>query len=117
MERDPVYQNDFELAFITGLRISELIARQWGDIDWRRRTVTVHRARVRRESKVTTTAVIREVELHRRALDALRRQKALSLLESCPSPLLQLRAFPVRSADAPSQPSPAADSLKSLIMR
>ncbi|MBM4201968.1 MAG: site-specific integrase, partial [Gammaproteobacteria bacterium] len=80
MERDPVYQNYFELAFFTGLRTSELIALQWGDVDWRRRTVTVQRARVRRERKVTKTAVIREVELHSRALDALRRQKALTFL-------------------------------------
>jgi integrase len=80
MERNPIYHNYFELAFFTGLRTSELIALKWGDIDWQRRTLTVQRAKVRRELKGTKTAVVREVELHSRALDALQRQKALTFL-------------------------------------
>lgn len=76
----PVWRNYFELAFFTGLRTSELLALEWGDIDWRRRTMTVRRARVRRETKSTKTATIRTVELTTRAVEALRRQKEYTFL-------------------------------------
>lgn len=75
-ERHPTWRNYFELAFFTGLRTSELIALEWGDIDWRARTMTVQRARVMQETKTTKTATVRRIELNTRALAALHRQKA-----------------------------------------
>lgn len=36
--------NLFQFAFWTGMRTSELIALQWGDIDWHRGTVEIDQA-------------------------------------------------------------------------
>ena len=80
MSRHPTWQNYFELAFFSGLRTSELIALEWGDIDWRAATLTVRRARVRRETKSTKTATVRHVALMSRAVAALTRQKAQTFL-------------------------------------
>jgi integrase len=76
----PQIGNYFEFAFMTGLRTSELIALRWGDVDWNRSTVTVRRARVRFREKTTKTAKPRDVDLNGRALDALRRQKAITFM-------------------------------------
>lgn len=78
---DERWLNYFETAFFTGLRTSELIALKWTDIDCQRKTVTVQRAKVRFEIKSTKTAAVREVELHARALTALQRQKAATMLQ------------------------------------
>jgi integrase len=68
--------NYFEFAFFTGMRTSELIALKWSDIEWKRRTATVQRAKVRQEIKNTTkTNVRRDVELNSRALIAIERQR------------------------------------------
>jgi len=72
----PAIWNYFEFAFMTGMRTSELIALRWGDIDWKRATITVKRARVRFREKVTKSSTIRTVNLNARALAALERQKA-----------------------------------------
>jgi integrase len=73
----------FEFAFFTGMRTSELIALQWADIDWTRRTATVQRAKVRHEIKHTTkTSVRRDVELNSRALAALERQRKYTQLKA-----------------------------------
>jgi integrase len=65
----------FTFAFHTGMRPSELIALQWGDVDWRASTIRVQRARVDWEEKGTKTNTVRDVDLSEAALDALRRQK------------------------------------------
>jgi len=70
----------FEFAFFSGLRTSELVGLQWGDIDWRRNLVRVQRARVRHQIKITKTGAIRDVELNARALAALQRQRAKTQL-------------------------------------
>jgi integrase len=73
--------NYCEFAFFTGLRTSELIALQWGDIDWTQQTVQVRRALVVKQLKRPKTRQgKRTVELLGRALKALQRQKAHTIL-------------------------------------
>lgn len=78
----PAWLNYFEVAFFTGLRSSELIGLQWGDIDFRRGLMRIQRARVRHQMKITKTGSIRDVELNSRALAALKRQRAKTQLKS-----------------------------------
>ncbi|MBX3652048.1 MAG: site-specific integrase [Burkholderiales bacterium] len=73
--------NLFEFAFWTGLRTSELIALEWGDVDWRKGVVHVRRASVRKRTKQTKTAAgERTVMLFPPAVAALQRQKAFTFL-------------------------------------
>ena len=68
--------NLFQFAFWTGLRTSELIALEWGDIDSVRGVIWVRRAKVRGELKPPKTeAGIREVKLLPAAVAALKAQK------------------------------------------
>jgi integrase len=78
----PEWLTYFEVAFFTGLRSSELIGLQWGDIDFRRGLVRVQRARVRHQMKITKTGQVRDVELNSRAMAALQRQRAVTQLHS-----------------------------------
>jgi len=69
--------NMIQFAFWTGLRTSELIALEWGDIDWIRKVVRVRRAKVRGEIKrPKTESGNREVKLLPPAIEALEAQKA-----------------------------------------
>jgi len=71
--------NLFQFAFWTGLRTSELIALEWGDIDWVRGVVWVRRAKVRGKLKPPKTeAGIREVKLLPAAIAALNSQTEVS---------------------------------------
>lgn len=72
--------NYYEFAFYTGLRPSEQIVVRWPDIDWRHRTVKIHRAQVDGEEKNTKTSTAREIDLSDNALAALKRQKALTFM-------------------------------------
>lgn len=75
----PVW-NYFTFAFHTGMRPSEIIALQWGDIDWTRSKARVQRARVDWEDKGTKTNRERDVDLSDPALAALKRQKEHSFM-------------------------------------
>jgi integrase len=75
-KRDPQTVNYFEFAFFSGLRTSELVSLEWGDIDQRSGIARVQRARVLGNNKTTKTAKARSVELTQRALVALDRQCA-----------------------------------------
>ena len=78
---DGQVRNLFEFAFWTGLRTSELIALEWGDVDWRRECIHVRRASVAKKTKPTKTkSGERAVKLLPPALDALKAQKTHSLL-------------------------------------
>jgi integrase len=69
--------NLIQFAFWSGLRTSELIALEWGDVDWRKGEIVVRRAKVRNEIKAPKTkASERAVKLLEPALGALTRQKA-----------------------------------------
>ncbi len=69
-------RNLFEFAFWTGLRTSELIALEWGDVDWRKQCIFVRRASVAKKTKGTKTkSGERTVKLFPPALAALKAQK------------------------------------------
>ena len=69
-------RNLFQFAFFSGLRTSELIALEWGDVDFQRGVVRVSRASVRKIVKETkTVSGEREVKLLSPALAALEAQK------------------------------------------
>jgi integrase len=72
---DPRVVAYFEFAFLTGMRPEELIALQWGDVDWNHGTVRVERARTAGEEKSLKTYNARDVDLVARALAALQAMK------------------------------------------
>ncbi|MGP9764587.1 Arm DNA-binding domain-containing protein [Halomonas sp. AOP13-D3-9] len=73
-----------QFAFWTGLRTSELVALEWGDIDWRQKRCRITRAITQAskgEAETTkTTAGTRTIDLLPRAIEALKAQKAMSYL-------------------------------------
>ena len=75
-------RNLFQFAIWTGLRTSEFIALEWGDIDWNNGFIKVRRAKVRGVIKETKTqSGEREVKLLPDALNALNSQKQFTLLK------------------------------------
>lgn len=75
-------RNLFQFAFWTGLRTSELIALRWEDIDLVNRTLSVRRAKVRKQVKAPKTkAGRRTIQLLEPAFDALQAQRQYSLLQ------------------------------------
>lgn len=77
-------RNMMQFALWTGLRTSELVALEWGDIDWLREEVMVSRA-MTQASKGTaettkTAAGRRSVKLLKPAMEALKAQKAHTFL-------------------------------------
>lgn len=84
--RDPQHRNLFKFAFWSGLRTSELVALDWGDVDWRREFVRVSRAMTQASDEPETTKTrrgTRDVKLLQPALEALTAQKAFSFLAGC----------------------------------
>lgn len=74
-------QNLLQFGFWTGMRVSELIALQWDDIDWRSCEAAVSRARTQAGDAPETTKTptgSRRVTLLAPAMDALRAQLAWS---------------------------------------
>lgn len=65
----------FEVACFSGQRPSELIAIVWADFDQDMHQLRIERARVRGREKATKTHLVRDIELHSRAYNALLRQK------------------------------------------
>lgn len=77
--------NLIKFAFWTGLRTSELIAIEWGDIDWHRQTIRIERAKTQdsRDDEIPKTASsVRDVKLLPPALAALQAQKAHTYLKN-----------------------------------
>lgn len=73
------HKNMIQFAFWTGLRPSETIALEWGDVDYIRGVVQIRRAKTFHASKPETTKTksgTREVKLLPPALDALNAQKS-----------------------------------------
>ncbi|MFC6335524.1 DUF3596 domain-containing protein [Pseudomonas sp. CCM 7891] len=77
-------RNMMQFALWTGLRTSELVALDWGDIDWLREEAMVSRAMTQagkgKAETTKTAAGRRSVKLLRPALEALKAQKALTFL-------------------------------------
>lgn len=73
------YRNLLQFAFWTGLRTSELVALEWGDIDWLRGEARISRGltKAAKEAELPKTAAgLRDVKLLPMALAALEAQKA-----------------------------------------
>ena len=78
------YRNLLQFAFWTGLRTSELVALEWGDIDWLRGEARISRGltKAAKEAEVPKTAAgVRDVELLPMALEALQAQKPHTFIE------------------------------------
>lgn len=77
-------RNMMQFAFWTGLRTNELVALEWGDIDWLREEVMVSRAMTQagkgKAETTKTAAGRRSVKLLQPALKALKAQKAHTFL-------------------------------------
>ncbi|MFC7515124.1 tyrosine-type recombinase/integrase [Herbaspirillum sp. GCM10030257] len=80
-------RNLFQFAFWTGLRTSELIALQWGDVDWQRGTIEIRRALTRAAianksegETPKTKSGRRHVKLLSPAFEAIQAQKAFTYL-------------------------------------
>jgi integrase len=77
-------RNMMQFALWTGLRTSELVALNWGDIDWLREEVMVSRAMTQagkgKAETTKTAAGRRSVKLLRPALEALKAQKTHTFL-------------------------------------
>lgn len=72
------YRNLLQFAFWTGLRTSELVALEWGDIDWLRGEARISRGltKAAKEAELPKTAAgLRDVKLLPMALAALEEQK------------------------------------------
>jgi len=74
--------NYYDFAFHTGLRPSEEIALKWSDIDWGRKKAMISRAQVDYEEKGTKTHRVREIDLSRRALAVLARQRQHTFMKA-----------------------------------
>ncbi|MFD1557034.1 tyrosine-type recombinase/integrase [Paraburkholderia silviterrae] len=83
--RDPQIANLWQFMFWTGMRTSEVIALDWGDVDWQRETIRVRKAITRAAKGVVedtkTVAGRRDVKLLAPAMAALLAQKAHTFLE------------------------------------
>ena len=77
-------RNFIQFAFWTGLRISELCALDWGDVDWVNQRIFVQRALTQHSTEPETpktAAGTRYVKLLPAALQALKAQKAFTFVE------------------------------------
>lgn len=77
----------YEFAFGTGMRPSEQIVIQWSDVDWKRRTIRVQRARVRHVVKSTKTRSARDIDLTSRMIAVLQRQKGHTFMRGADTPI------------------------------
>ena len=81
--KDPAARNQVQFSFWTGLRTSELVALEWGDIDWIRGTFRVNKALTQYSDEPEvpkTEAGKRDVKLLEPALLALKAQREISQL-------------------------------------
>lgn len=97
-------RNLIQFAFWTGLRTSELVALEWGDIDWPRGMVRISRAHTQAAHEAETTktrAGVRDVKLLPLALDALKMQKQHSMLHPSERVFLNPRTDEPWTGDQP----------------
>lgn len=84
VRRDPRVWAYFTFAFFTGMRPEEIIALQWGDIDFAHKIARVQRVRTFRgsEREGSKTHTVRDVDLVQRAMTALAVMKPYTYLKS-----------------------------------
>ncbi|MDR2709734.1 MAG: site-specific integrase [Burkholderiales bacterium] len=81
---DGQVRNLIQFAFWTGLRTSELVALDWGDIDFARGVIRVRRAKTQAAKAPETTKTVsgrREVKILAPALEALNGQKPFTFFK------------------------------------
>lgn len=76
----PLARDYYEFAFFSGLRPSEMLALQWGNVDLRAGMVLVDAALTRGKVKGTKTGTTRDIELTARARAVLERQRKVTQL-------------------------------------
>lgn len=97
-----IYYLYFKFAFWTGMRISEIVALKWGDVDFIANKVAVNKSVVRgRERDTTKTNVHRFVLLNDEALDALKEMKQFSFLQGDRIFVSPKHGKPWRGSNAP----------------
>jgi len=97
-------RNLIQFAFWSGLRTSELVALEWGDIDWKRGVVRIQRAQTQAAAEPETTktrAGIREIKILSPALQALKAQKTHSYLHPSGRVFLNPRTGAAWTGDQP----------------
>jgi len=108
---DPRITAYFQFAFYTGMRPEELIALQWGDIDWNCSTARVQRVRTFRGSEREggkTAASTRDVDLAPQAIEALRTMKAYTFMkQDFGADIFERPAFHPAKGSKGGKPSPA----------
>lgn len=110
-------RNLFQFAFWSGLRTSELIALRWEDVDLDGRTVTVRRAKVRKQVKAPKTAAGRRVvTLLEPAYQALLAQRAFTQLRGA-EVFMNPRTGEAWEGDAPIRKTAWQPALKSAGVR
>ncbi len=108
-------RNLIQFAFWTGLRTSELVALEWGDIDWPRGMVRISRAHTQAAGKAETTktrAGVRDIKLLPLALEALQMQKKHSTLHPSEHVFLNPRTGDPWTGDQPIRRSLWTHALK-----
>ena len=68
----PEFYPFFMCAFRTGMRLGELLALQWGDIDWNDRYILVNRSYRRKIVSTTKSGEARRIDMSDQLLEALR---------------------------------------------
>ena len=97
-----IYYLYFKFAFWTGMRISEIVALEWGDVDFIANKVAVNKSIVRgRERDTTKTNVHRFVLLNDEALDAIKEMKQFSFLKGDRIFVSPKHGKPWRGSNAP----------------
>lgn len=83
-EMEGQHLNLIQFAFWTGLRTSELCAIEWGDVDWKKQTIRIDKAKTQNSEDDETTKTlssVRDVKLLPPAMNALKHQKQFTYLE------------------------------------
>jgi integrase len=81
-ERAPEHYPFFLCAFRTGLRLGELLALQWGDVDWRGKFIQVQRSYKLGRLTPTKTGKTRRVDMSDQLIEGLRSLNALRKREA-----------------------------------
>jgi integrase len=108
----------FLCGFRTGMRMGELLALQWGDIDWRKSFIHVQRAWVRKDWTTPKSGVDREIDMSARLRVELRlwrrRQSAWWLARGMTRPDL---VFPSNAYTTPHDDSKVRKIFMSILKR
>lgn len=106
---DPRVTAYFQFAFYTGMRPEELIALQWGDIDFNAKIARVQRVRTFRGSERdgSKTHSERDVDLVEQAMDALQTMKTFTFMKGVDADIFERPGFRPQKGSMGGKPSEA----------